>query len=477
MIESAARAKKLPYHKQKLTLVWSAMRHFAQELRSLGYQVDYHEAQRNMRTGLRAHLASAKPAKFRMMETADHQGSRRLRELASEQGVPVEVVPNNMFISDRAEFAKEAQGKKTLIMEAFYRKMRRRTGLLMNGKEPEGGQWNYDHLNRDRPPAGHVFPPVPRFEPDALTRRVMKMVDTKYPRHFGDASGFAMPVTREHARSFARDFIEHRLDLFGPYEDAIVLGQRTLYHSLLSPLLNLGLLEPLEVCRQAEAAYGERRARLNSVEGFIRQVLGWREFIYQVYHLRMPAYARMNVLDANLPLPDFYWTGKTNMKCVADAVAGLRQSGFNHHIQRLMVTGNFALIAGIDPQKVNEWYWLAYLDAYEWVVTPNVLGLSLYADGGLIATKPYAASANYMNKMSDCCKHCDYDFKSTVGENACPFNSLYWDFLARNQKLFKKNPRMNMMMAALAKREASDLREVRLRARELREKLRRSVSL
>ncbi len=274
-----------------------------------------------------------------------------------------------------------------------------------------------------------------------------------------------------------KDFIQHRLDLFGPFEDAIILGQRVLYHSLLSPLINLGLLEPLEVCRRAEAAYLKGKARLNSVEGFIRQIIGWREFVYQIYHLRMPEYVDGNFFRANLPLPNFYWTGNTNMNCIADAVTGLKHYGSNHHIQRLMVTGNFALMAGIDPRAVKDWYWLAYLDAYEWVVTPNVLGLSLYADGGLIATKPYAASANYINKMSDCCKECDYDYKITVGKKACPFNSLYWDFLARNRIAFMKNPRMNMMMAALRKRPSSELKKVRARASELRQKLRRSGSV
>jgi deoxyribodipyrimidine photolyase-related protein len=268
------------------------------------------------------------------------------------------------------------------------------------------------------------------------------------------------------------DFLENRLDLFGPYEDTIVMGQPHLYHSLLSSLINVGLLEPLAVCKKAEAQYYAGKARLNSVEGFIRQIIGWREFIYQVYHLEMPGYAKVNHFEADLPLPGFYWSGDTDMACIAEAIKNLRQYGVNHHIQRLMITGNFALIAGLDPQAVNQWYRLAYTDAYEWVVTPNVLGMALYADGGLLATKPYAASANYINKMSDCCKQCAYNHRQTTGENACPFNALYWDFLARNYDTLKQNPRMNLVMGLFDKRDPEDMAEIRQRAADIRQLLR-----
>jgi deoxyribodipyrimidine photolyase-related protein len=358
-------------------------------------------------------------------------------------------------------------------MESFYRKMRRKTGLLMDGEQPEGGQWNYDRLNRQRPPADQSFPSIPRFEPDRITRDVLAVVKRQYPHHFGELDPFRMPVTRQQAERFFEDFLEYRLDLFGPFEDAIIVGQPALYHSLISPLLNVGLLEPLDVCRRAQARYYDGAARLNSVEGFIRQVIGWREFMYQVYQLKMPGYAAANYFEADLPLPDFFWTGDTNMYCVADAVNNLRRYGINHHIQRLMITGNFALLAGIDPQAVNEWYWLAYTDAYEWVVTPNVLGLALYADGGLFATKPYAASANYINKMSDCCKRCAYDPRQTVGDMACPFNALYWDFLARNEPGLSGNPRMNLMFSLLHQRDPAELDSVRAQAATLRARLRR----
>ncbi len=472
MVESLAVARRRPYHKQKLALVWSAMRHFALELRELGYTVDYYEAQPSAKSALEAHIDKHRPARMRLMETAEYDRSSRLARAVKAYGVDADVTPNNSFLSDRAEFVRAARGKKRLLMETFYHRIRRKTGLLMDGDQPEGGEWNYDQLNRSRPPKDHVFPPIPRFEPDLISQSVMDMVGREFPAHFGELDGFWMPVTRRDAERFFDDFLEHRLDMFGPYEDAIVVGEPGMYHSLISSLLNIGLLEPLEVCRRAEACYRQEQARLNSVEGFIRQVIGWREFIYQVFHLKMPDYASLNYFEADLPLPDFYWSGDTDMHCVADAVSNLRRYGVNHHIQRLMITGNLALIAGIDPQAVNEWYWLAYTDAYEWVVTPNVLGLSLYADGGLMATKPYAASANYINRMSNCCQGCMYDARQKIGGTACPLNSLYWDFLARNREQLRQNPRLNLTLAMLDQRDPEEMQAICDHATQIRHKLR-----
>jgi len=471
LAESIARAGKIPYHKQKLVLVWSAMRHFAKELRDKGYEVDYYEAQPNLKQALRAHRKKYKTRRLRLMESTEFGVSARLAEMARTEGFEVEITPNNLFLSDKEQFARDARGKKTLLLESFYRKMRRKTGLLMNEDGPIGGQWNYDRDNRQRPPRGHVFPPIPRFEPDETTLKVIDLVRRRFPKHWGTLDAFSWPVTRVAARQFLKNFLDYRLDLFGPYEDAIVSGEPALYHSLLSPLINLGLLAPLEVCRLAEDRYRENRARLNSVEGLIRQIIGWREFVFQVYHLKMPDYIESNFLGADLPLPEFYWSGESKMHCVADAIGTLHSHGINHHIQRLMITGNFALIAGLSPQEVNRWYELTYVDAYEWVVSPNVLGLALYADGGLLATKPYAASANYIHKMSDCCERCFYDRRKTTEEDACPFNSLYWDFLARNRRRFRKNARMNLVMSLVSKKKPADLRAIRKRATKLRSTL------
>jgi deoxyribodipyrimidine photolyase-related protein len=304
-----------------------------------------------------------------------------------------------------------------------------------------------------------------------MTREVMTVVEDRFPDHFGTLDAFAWPVSRPDAEAFFQRFLDERLDLFGPFQDAIVMGEPALYHSLVSPLLNIGLLDPLSMCQAAERRWRDGKARLNSVEGFIRQIIGWREFLYQVYHHRMPGYLGVNHFDADLPLPRFYWEpDDTDMACVRDAVAALRANGINHHIQRLMVTGNFALIAGIRPQEVNEWYWLAYADAYEWVVSPNVLGMALYADGGVFATKPYAASANYINRMSDCCKHCRYDHRDATSGDGCPFNALYWDFLYRNRERLGANHRMARIYSTMDRKK--DLAAIRRRASTLRERLR-----
>lgn len=473
MVESLTRARRLPYHKQKISFLWSAMRHFAEELRTLGYTVDYHRAQTSYRPALQRHMKRYRPTRVRIMEPSEHGRGAALASLVDAAGASADRVANDLFLADSEAFEKWTRGKKRLPLETFYREMRRRTGLLMDGDQPAGGRWNYDDLNRETPPADHAFPPIPAFPADATTRAVERLVARELPDHFGELGNARLPVTRADARRFADDFFAHRLDLFGPYEDAIVAGERALYYSLLSTLINVGLLEPLSLCREAERRYRSGEARLASVEGFIRQIIGWREFVHQVYQLEMPGYIEQNQLGADLPLPSFYWDGETDMHCVADAVRTLRRFGSNHHIQRLMVTGNFALIAGIDPQKVNEWYGLAYTDAYEWVVTPNVIGMALFADGGRFATKPYAASANYLNKMSDCCKDCAYDSKAATSDEACPFNSLYWDFVDRTRSSLDRNPRMKMIQRAWEKRSPKDRKAVRRRASELRRKLER----
>lgn len=465
LVESRAWAEALPHHKQKLVFVWSAMRHFADELRSRGFVVDYHEATDDYAPALRQHLRHHRPGRVVVMESAELGVSATHAATLDALGVQHEILPNTMFVSSRDEFRRWVEGRRQPRLESFYRTMRKKTGLLMEADEPVGGQWNYDRQNRRRPDPGHEFPEIPRFSPDKTTREVMAWVDASYPEHFGDIDGFAWPVTRADAEALRDDFIENRLLHFGDYQDAIVCGEPSLYHSLLSPALNVGLLEPLDLCRRVEDAYQDGRAPINSAEGFIRQVVGWREYVYQVYHWKMPAYRTENALGANRALPDFYWSGETSMRCVADAVTMLRRHGINHHIQRLMVTGNFALLAGIDPAAVNRWYWLAYVDAWEWVVTPNVLGMALHADGGVLASKPYAASANYLNTMSDCCAACQYDPKQATGQDSCPFNSLYWDFLARHRKRFAKNARMRLMLSNLDKKPKSELNAVRRRAR------------
>lgn len=448
MIESSERARQLRYHKQKLVLIFSAMRHFAEELRADGWRVDYRREQPDFAGAFADHVAEFRPARVKMMEPTEYGVADRLASVVGAAGIPFELLPTTLFLSDRAEFAKQARGKKTLLMEAFYRRMRRQTGILMQSDgEPVGGAWNFDKENRETPEPGHHFPPVPLFPPDDVTREVMNWVAREFPDAFGEMEPFGWAVTRADARAVYDDFLEHRLDRFGPYEDAMVSGEYALYHSLVSPYLNLGLLDPLELAREAEAAYRAGKVRLNSAEGIVRQFIGWREFIYQLYWLKMPEFAEMNFFGDERRLPHYYWDGDTRMRCLRECVTQLRETGHTHHIQRLMVLGNFALIAGIRPQEVNEWFWLGYVDAFEWVTLPNVIGMTLYADGGFLATKPYAASAAYINKMSDYCRGCAYDAKKRHGTGACPFNSLYWDFLDRNREKLGTNQRMAMMYA------------------------------
>ncbi|OYT72432.1 MAG: cryptochrome/photolyase family protein [Chloracidobacterium sp. CP2_5A] len=457
MIESAAHARRTRYHKQKLVFLFSAMRHYAEELRALGWQVDYRREQPDFEAGLEAHLRQFRPARMWLMEPTEYGVAERLQQAAAARQVALRILPTTMFLSDRHEFAKRARGKKTLVMEPFYRRMRRQTGILMEADgEPTGGTWNYDQNNREVPPRGHRFPPLPRYAPDAITREAMDWVRRDFPEGYGDIEPFHWAVTRADAEDFYRDFLEHRLDGFGPYEDAMVAGEPALYHSLASPYVNVGLLDPLEAARQAERRYREGKARLNSAEGVVRQFIGWREFIYQIYWLKMPAFAEANFFGDERPLPHYYWDAETRMRCMREIVTQLLQTGHAHHIQRLMVLGNFALLAGVRPQAVNEWFWLAYVDAYEWVTLPNVLGMSLYADGGFLATKPYAASAAYINRMSDYCAGCAYDPKRRHGEGACPFNSLYWGFLDRHREKLFPNQRMRMIYAAWDKLSADE---------------------
>ncbi len=358
--------------------------------------------------------------------------------------MPVEIREDDRFIASRADFERWAAGKKQLRMEFFYREMRRRTGLLMDGEEPAGGQWNYDAENRKKLPKG-VMPPARAWvEPDALTRVVLADVQTHFPEHFGDLEPFGFAVTRADAQRLADIFIADILPGFGDWQDAIARGEPWMWHSVISMYLNAGLLEPLALCRAAEVAWRKGRAPLNAVEGFIRQILGWREFIRGIYWHFMPGYRDLNALEAKGKLPAFYWTGETGMACMADAITQTKRHAYSHHIQRLMVTGNFALLIGADPAEVQRWYLEVYADAYEWVEAPNTLGMSQFGDGGLLGSKPYASSGAYIDRMSDYCGHCRYDVKARTGPKACPFNALYWDFLVRNREKLGSNQRLAM---------------------------------
>ena len=357
-------------------------------------------------------------------------------------------------------------------METFYRRMRHKTGLLMDGDEPAGDAWNFDHDNRKPPTRGMRFPAEPEVPPNAHVRDAIEVVERVFADHPGTIGAFDIPTTRADALAYADDFFTHRLDAFGPYEDAMVAGEPRLYHSRLSALINVGLLHPLELCERAELAYRSGDARLASVEGFVRQLIGWREYIWQTYWRLMPEYRTRNSLGADLPVPHAYRDGETEMACVREAMRWTLELGWAHHILRLMILGNFALLAGVDPQAMTDWFWEMFVDGYDWVMVPNVIGMTLHADGGFVGTKPYAASANYINKMSDYCAPCRYDPKAVTGDDACPFNSLYWDFIARHESRFAKNPRMSLPIRGWRGKAEPWRVAVRARAAALRERLR-----
>jgi deoxyribodipyrimidine photolyase-related protein len=334
----------------------------------------------------------------------------------------------------------------------------------MDSDQPVGGQWNFDPQNR-KPLAKGITPPrAPRFEPDAITRAVIALVADRFGDHFGSTDGFALPVTAADARQALDDFVQHRLPQFGDWQDSMKTGEATMFHALISTSLNAGLLPPLAACQAAEAAYRRGAAPINAVEGFIRQILGWREFVRGIYWWKMPSYARLNGLGAARKLPWFYWSAETRMNCLRQAIGDTRAHAYAHHIQRLMVIGNFALLAALDPDDVDEGYLIVYADAYQWVEMPNVRGMALHADGGVIGSKPYAASGAYINRMSDYCRACHYDVKAATGERACPFNALYWDFMARHRERFAGNPRMAMPMRSLAKMPPERVAALRARA-------------
>jgi len=440
------------HHQQKLVLVFTAMRHFAAELREGGWQVDYIRLDNPANSGsLTGELARAverhAPAAIRVTEPGEWRLAQAVAEWDDKFDCPVEILGDDRFLCSIAQFRDWAEDRQHLTMEYFYRTMRRQTGLLMDGGQPVGGVWNLDAENREPPRLGAPPPIAPRFVPDAITREVMALVAARFADHFGALDTFAWPVTRADAEAAADAFFAERLPLFGPFQDAMLAGEDTLWHSLLSTSLNLGLLDPLALCRRAEAEYQAGRAPLNSVEGFIRQIIGWREYVRGFYWHEMPGLAEANELAATRPLPEFWWTGDTDMRCLAEAIRSTRDNAHAHHIQRLMVLGNFALLAGIWPGDVADWFLAVYADAYEWVELPNVAAMALYADGGRLATKPYAASGNYINKMSDYCKGCRYKVAVKTGPDACPFNPLYWHFMHRHRDRLSANHRIGRIYA------------------------------
>ena len=453
MAEVMSEASYVRHHKKKLAFVFSAMRHFARSLQEKGWQVEYTKLDEVENAGsltgeVQRAMARHKSERIIITEAGEWRLQQEIVSWRSLFNVAIDVLEDTRFICSHDRFRRWTNGRKQLRMEYFYREMRRETGLLVNDDgEPEGGQWNYDHDNR-KPASNDIFMPrPPAFAHDDITKDTLAMVAKMFPDNFGDLEPFWFAITQEQAEEACDYFVENALANFGDYQDAMLEGADFLYHSVLSPYINIGLLDPLDVCRRVVAAYEAGKAPLNAVEGFVRQIIGWREYVRGIYWLKMPDYISENFFEAERPLPKFYWTGKTDMACLSAAIRQTIRQSYAHHIQRLMVLGNFALLSGVSPKAVHEWYLIVYSDAYEWVELPNTLGMSQFGDGGMLASKPYVASGNYINKMSDHCKSCAYTVSRKTGQGACPFNALYWDFLARNEDKLKSNPRMGQMYA------------------------------
>jgi deoxyribodipyrimidine photolyase-related protein len=462
MIESFSKLRERPWHRHKLTYVLSAMRHFAGELRDAGFDVTYRAAD-----SIRAGLEGFDPDDIVVMAPS-HWG---MRQTLAAWGV--EQVANDAYIAGEEAFRRWADGRRSLLLEDFYRDVRREHGWLMDGAEPLGGRWNLDQENRERPPKGGVDPPAPwRPREDDLDAATRADVD-RYARDlglelYGEERPRLFPVTRKEALASLRSFLDRRLDGFGPLEDAVAAAEPFLWHSLLSAPLNLGLLHPAEVCDAVDAHHRAQGGPLNSHEGFLRQVCGWREYVWGLYWYRMPRWREENALGQAGAVPSFYWDGDTDLRCLSSTLGDLRERAWTHHIPRLMVLGNFALLAGVNPQELANWFHSMYIDGYDWVMVPNVVGMSQWGDGGVMATKPYAASANYINRMTDYCGPCRYNPRTRTDEDSCPFNVLYWDFVARNRPRFEHHPRMARVVRLYDRFDVEEQRAIRARATRFR---------
>ncbi len=476
MAEVPHESNKVWSTKARIAMFLTAMRHFALALRSEGIRVEYLRVSNadnliSLEAALSRSLATLQPQRVVMVRAGEWSVREGLRECARSHDVALEEREDRHFFCSNDEFASYAAGRKQLRMEYFYREMRRKSHVLMTATgDPEGGQWNYDQENRKN--FGKCGPSSLRmpiaFDPDLTTREVIDDVNSFFVDHPGTLNDFDWPVTRRQALAALQDFIEHRLANFGDHQDAMWNDEPWLYHSRLSATLNLKLLNPREVVAAAELAYRKKQAGLAAVEGFIRQILGWREYVHGVYWHLMPNYIERNALEANASLPSFFWTGDTDMQCLRQTLKQTLRYGYAHHIQRLMVTGLFSLLLGVNPRRLHEWYLAVYVDAVEWVELPNTLGMSQYADGGVMASKPYVASGKYIQRMSNYCTSCPFDPSKSIGEDACPFTTLYWDFLARHEQRLRGNQRMTMQLRNLARIEVKTRRAIELRAADLR---------
>ncbi len=477
LCEVMEEATSVQHHPKKIAFLFSAMRHFAGELEAKGCRVRYVELDDPENGGsftaeVKRAVALLRPDRVEVTEPGEYRVLAMMQSWEALLGIPVIIDSDTRFLASHDEFAAWAKGKTQLRMEFFYREMRKKHKIMMDpdGK-PTGGSWNYDRQNRQPPRQDLKSPRRLSHKKSETTRDVLALVRDRFPHHFGQLEPFNYAVTREQALKELGHFREDVLPGFGDFQDAMVTGEPYLYHSLLSSYLNAGLLLPLEICRRAEAAYRKGHAPPNAVEGFIRQILGWREYIRGIYWHLMPGYGTRNGLNATRSLPQFYWTAETKMFCMSEAISHTREHAYSHHIQRLMITGNFALLAGLDVKAVQDWYLAVYSDAYEWVEMPNTLGMALFGDDGVVASKPYAASGKYIDRMSNYCSTCAYDPAEMTGESACPFNALYWDFMARHENILRGNQSLAYVFSTWAKFTPEKQKAIRVQASRTLEKM------
>ena len=468
MAEASEESTHVFSNKHRIVYFLSSMRHFRNHLRSMNLPIRYHELNNpetcvSLSDVLRKDILDLNPLQVSLIKPGDFRVETALKTVCKETGTLLKIRPDLHFLYSEKQFEDHAANRKSLRLEFFYREMRKRHDVLMEKNAPKGGSWNYDKENResfsrDGPPRT-----APNFNtpPDKVTREVISLVEKRFSDHPGNLSLFNWPVTPKGAQSQLEKFLTDGLPLFGRFQDAMWVNQKTLFHSLLGAPLNLKLLDPMKVIRQVEKAYEEGKVPLAAAEGFIRQVLGWREYVRGIYNLHMPNYEAFNFLEANHSLPKFFWTGETDMACMKNCLSQVLDSGYGHHIQRLMVIGLYSLLSGVKPKEINNWFLASYVDAVDWVTTPNVLGMSQFADGGLMASKPYSATGAYINRMSNYCKGCKYNPKESVGPRACPFTTLYWNFLERHRERLSGNHRMSMQLRNLDRLDEKKLSEIK----------------
>jgi len=480
MAEVKEEAKHVWSHKQRIALFLSAMRHFAEELKAKKLPLIYLALGKHEFNSLAEALANTieteQPEEVWCVRPGDYRVSKSLVDTCKRLDTPYKQLNDQHFLSTPKEFKEWAGDKKQLRLEYWYRELRKKYHILMEDeKTPLGGKWNYDQSNRKsfKKDGPESIPETLSWEIDKITQTVIDLVNTTYPGHPGKLDVLHWPINTKQAEQALNRFFEECLENFGDYQDAMWTDEPFLNHSLISSALNLKLIHPLQVIQTAEMHHREKGAPLAAVEGFIRQILGWREYVRGLYWMHMPNWLEMNALNAENDLPDFFWTGETDMNCLRQTIQQTLDYGYAHHIQRLMVTGLFSLIYGIDPKQIHEWYLSVYIDAVEWVELPNTIGMSQYADNGIMASKPYAASGNYINKMSNYCKHCKYKPAIAVGDDACPMTTLFWDFLNKHNESFSKNPRMGFMLNNLHRKSEEDIEAIKKQAINFRSQIKK----